>query len=264
MRKVIKFKFYYLISNKFIFIFTLLLLFLLNFDAIFNSGILLSGGETFNQELKYTLLINNYTIAASMYGIFFTIALGSMILGPDTQTGNLYVLLSAYSNRVRYYIGSFISVVLYTVCIQILLLINFFMLCIIFNINFLWSDITACFINIILNSLVILAITGLASVYIKGIGSAFIGLVAYSFYSIYNYNSIPLMNTNFIINIRDYRNILGNFMPIVHVLVPSISLPEAFEIYGYKTIIPNVNLYQIIFVILFLGMGCLCFYKKDL
>ncbi len=264
MNHVIKYKVYYLLSNRFVILSTVILFLLLNFQAIVNSGILFSGGADFNAPLKYTLLLNNYVTVASFYGLLLSIFLGSSIIGPDMQTGNMYIIMSAYPSRIKYFLGTYLAVFFYMAVIQLVLLLNILILFLVYNVSFLWSDVFVCFIQIFLNALVVLSVTGLASIYIKDHNSAFVGLFGYAFFNVYTFNQIPFINTEFVFDITRYKDILCNFFPIVHVLPPSYSSLEAVAAYSIRTVIPNVSVYQGVFAIAVVGISCFCFKKKEL
>lgn len=264
MRKVMKFKFYNLLSNRLVFFLTILSILLLNFNAIFQSGILFSGGGEFNGEMKYTLLMNNYQVTASLFGIILAILIGTMLLGPDRQSGNIYVLLSAYPNRIKYFASILLTGLLYAGAVQILLLFNVLGLLFLFDVSILWADLAYVFVGIVLNSLVVLVINSIFSMFMKGMTSAVSGLAAYSFFSIYMFNEIPLVHLTFQTDVTRYKEYLCHIVPITHVLVPSITEEGIQALYQCHSIVGNMYFYQIIYASVLFVFGCWLFQKIDL
>jgi len=263
MNKVIKYKLNYLLSNKLILIFSAILFLLLNFNAL-SSGVLTSVGSAINIEAKYQLLFNNYLVVSVVYGLIMAIFLGSSIVGPDAQTGNIQVILTSYHSRTKYFIGTFLAVLIYSTVIQILLFINIYLLMLIFKVPYLWSDILVGFTQNYLNMLVAMSVTGLASIFIKGHGSAFVGLLAYTYYNVYEYNALPFINSSLPFNIAQYRNILGNFFPISYFMAPSYTEPSTIAYFKFTPIIPNIYIYQILYIALILVLSCVFFNRKEI
>lgn len=264
MNKVIKYKIYYLLSNRLITILTIILFLALNFNAIVNSGVLFSGGEDFNVALKYELLFNNYMIIASLHGLIFSIFLGASMIGPDMQTGNMYILMSSYPSRVKYYLGTYLAVLFYLLSIHFALLLNIFVLFFVFEVQFVFTDIIICFRHIVLNSVVVLTVTGFASIFMKGFQSVIAGFLAYAYYNIYTFNEIPFINTSFLFDATRYRDILSNFLPIINVLAPSYTEEHVLIFYQIHPIIPNISVYQCVFILFTLWISCIVFKRKDL
>jgi ABC-type transport system involved in multi-copper enzyme maturation permease subunit len=264
MNKVMKYKLNYLLSNKFLAIFIPILFVVLNFEIIINSGVLLSGGANFNSEIKYQLVLNNYIVVISFFGFLAAIFIGSSVLGPDIQTGNLYIILSIYPSRRKYYFGTFITCVIYLLAIQILLLINEMILIWIFDIQYLASDISFVFFQNLLNSIVALSLTSLASIYIKGHGSAFVGLLGYAFFSIYLFNIIPFINSNLVFDITQYKDILVHFFPIANICGLSYTEAWVSELYNAVPLFGNMYLYQFFYIAILSCLSAILFSKKDL
>lgn len=264
MKKVIKYKIYYLLSNKTTAAVTFLLFVIMNFDALINSGVLLSGGSGFNSELKYELLLNNYVFTASLFGLLVGIYIGSCMIGPDMQTGNMYILLTSFPSRTKYYFGTFIAVFIYLISIQLLLILNAIILLLVFSVPFYFSDLGFVFSQIILNSTVALSITGISSIYIKGHGSAVVGLLGYVLFNVYMYNVIPFFNMEFIFDLTQYKNIICHIFPVTHVLVPSFTEQWIIDFYQLTPFTNNVFVYQILYIIVIVGLGALLFKHKEL
>lgn len=264
MNKVIKYKLNYLISNRLIITSVIILVLILNFEAIINSGILFSGGENFNISIKYELLLNNYIIVASFYGLLLAVYLGASIVGPDIQTGNLYILLSSYPFRKSYFLGTYLAVFLFSSILQILLLANILILFVIYQVPFVWSDVLICFVQIFLNVLVVLTVTGFASIFMKGHSASIVGLLGYSFFNVYTYNELPFVKASFIFDITRHKDILCNLFPISAIFAPSYSSVDVIRYYCIQPIIPNVYCYQIFYILLIVFLGCVCFKHKEL
>jgi len=264
MGKVIKYKIYYLLSNKLTSAITFLLFIIMNFDALINSGVLLSGGSGFNSELKYELLLNNYVFTASIFGLLVGIYIGSSMIGPDIQTGNMYIILTSFPSRAKYFFGTFIAVVIYLIGVQLLLILNAYILLLVFNIPYLMSDLIYILLQIILNSTVALSLTGISSIYIKGHGSAMIGFLGYVVFNIYMYNVIPFFNMGFIFDLTQYRNIICHIFPITHVLAPSYTEQWIIDFYRLTPLTINIYIYQLLYIIGIVGIGALLFKRKEL
>lgn len=264
MIKAMKYKLSYLFSNKYILYGTIILIFLLNFNVIIQSGVLLSGGGLFNAEQKYPFLLNNYILIARGYGLLFAIFLGASTIGPDSNSGNLNIVLSAYPSRKKYFLGSIIVCYAYMLFILALMEVNIILLLYIFEIPFQWSDLAVCTIQLPLNSLVILVVTAVGSIFMKGLKSIVVGLVAYCYHYLYIFNSIPILETTSVIDITQYRHILCHLLPITYVYGHSYAIDSVIERARLKTIFPSIELYQILYVVIILVIGCILFEKKDL
>lgn len=264
MMKVIKYKIFYLLSNKITSIITFLLFVIMNFDALINSGVLLSGGLGFNAELKYELLLNNYVFTASIFGLLVGIYIGSSMIGPDIQTGNMYVILTSFSSRTKYYFGTFLAVMMYMISVQLLLIINALVLLLVYNVPFLFGDLGSVFVQILLNSAVALSLTGIASIYIKGHGSAIVGLLGYVIFNVYMYNVIPFFNMEFIFDLTQYKNYICHIFPVTHVLVPSYTEEWVINFYKLNPITINIYVYQLIYILGIAWLGALLFKHKEL
>lgn len=264
MSKVIKYKLNYLLSNRFIVLSVMALFFVLNFEAIVNSGVLFSGDADFNADVKYQLLLNNYNLVASFWGLLLTMYLGASIVGPDIQTGNLYILLTSYPSRKKYFLGTYLAVLLFTTVLQFLLLGNIMLLFWVYRVHFVWSDVLVSFMQLYLNGTVVLTVTGLASVYLKGQGAVAVGLLGYGLFNVYAYNELPFVKMEFIFDVTRYKNILCHLFPITHLLPVSYTPPEVIEYYQLKPIVPNIYGYQVLYILLVLVLGRWCFERKEL
>lgn len=264
MMKVMKYKWNYLLSNRLISYSVIILFLVLNFEAVINSGVLFSGGSDFNTDIKYELLMNNWNIVSTFYGLLLSIYLGASMIGLDMQTGNLYILLSAYPSRKKYFLGTLVAVFLFSTVLQILLMLNVFILFALYQIKPVWQDVWMGFGQNYLNTAVTLSVTGLASVYVKGHGSAVIGLLGYCYFNAYMYNTIPFLNTTFLFDVTKYKNILCHLFPITNVLAPSYTDADILAYYHLKPALFNIYGYQILFVICMIAIGCFCIEKKEL
>jgi hypothetical protein len=263
MKNIMKFKLRGLLSASYLTICTVLLLVMLNFSAVVNSGVLFSGGGLFNTQIKYSLIINNYGYVASFYGLLMAVVLGANAIGPDVGTGNIYVLLTAYPSRGSYYIWTVLTVWLYMLAVQLFMLANALFLLTLFGLPVIWSDMAALFFGVLLNSTVLMTVTSIASIYMKGYSSIVAGLLAYTYSSLYLYNRIPFVNGSLTLGISQYKDILCNLLPIQHIAAPSVSDPANLLFYAVAPIIPNVSLYQLLYAALTLTLGCLLFRRRQ-
>jgi hypothetical protein len=134
----------------------------------------------------------------------------------------------------------------------------------IFDIQYLASDISFVFFQNLLNSIVALSLTSLASIYIKGHGSAFVGLLGYAFFSIYLFNIIPFINSNLVFDITQYKDILVNFFPIANIYGLSYTETWVSELYNAVPLFGNMWLYQFFYIAILSCLSAILFSKKDL
>lgn len=264
MRRVFCYKMNALLSNRIILIGTIILFFIMNFSAVVNSGILLSGGIEFNSITKYMLLQNNYISVSSFYGLLFAIVLGACTLGPDAQSGNLSILMSAFPSRIKYFIGTILAVFVLMAGVQLLMTGNIVLLYLAYEVAFVWNDVIVCSIQIFLNSIVILTVTAIGSIFLKGMKSVCVGIAGYCFYSMYMFNTIPIINGSLIISVSRYKDILCHIFPVIRVMAPSYTEEEVKFFYELHSFLPRVELYQVLYITAALIIGCILFWKKDL
>lgn len=264
MIKVIKYKTSYLLSNKLVIGGTLILLFLLNFNVIVQLGVLFSGGGQFNADMKYTFLFDNYIEVSRVYGMLFAILLGASTIGPDSQNGNLNIILSAYPSRSKFFLGTFITCYSYILFVFLLIEINIITLLYVFEVPFQWSDLLACGIQFPLNTLVLISVTSLGSIFMKGFKSIIVGIVAYCYYNLYMFNTIPFIDSTPMIDMTQYKDILCHLLPVTYMLGKSYTSQELLERVHLDTIFFSIECYQIIYAVSVLMIGCFLFQKKDL
>ncbi len=264
MKKVIKYKLSYLLSNKIVIGGTVLLLLLLNFNVLIQSGVLISGGGIFNAEEKYRFLFNNYIFVARGYGLLFAIFLGASIIGPDAKNGTLNIILSAYPSRIKFFLGTLIPCFCYMLFALTLMSVNMLLILWILEIPFVWSDFIPCLIGFPLNSLVILSVTAIGSIFLTGFKSVAVGLGAYAYYNLYMFNQVPLLEFSLPFDVTAYRHVLCHFFPIVRVVGESYATEELLELSQLNSFLPSIELYQIVYVFVLLIVACFLFHKKDL
>lgn len=263
-KNIMKFKFRQLFSNKWLTFLTVFIVFFMNYCAVVNSGVLFSGGGGYNETEKYTLLINNYSSVSSLYGLLLAVCLGAGTIGPDLLSGNIYVILSAYSSRYRYFAVTAFSAWIYYFMVQILLTMNFCALLLIFDVTVIWPELVSLVLGTLLNATVVFVITSVCSIYLKGYQAVVAGLGAYAYYYICTFNTIPFVDEYLVINIVKYKNILCNFVPMKYLLIPSITDSEVLQIYETVPLGGNMYLYQFVYIIAVLILGCILIEKKDI
>ena len=181
MKRVMKYKLRELLRSPLAILAAAFLLLMLNGAAIIRSGVLASGGGEFNTELKYALIVNNYGNIASLYGVLAAILLGAGVIGPDLATGNLFVLLTAYPARGRYFLACVLTVWGYLLLVQLVMLADVCLLLRLFSLPVRPGDLLAVFPAEILNSTVLFGLSAVGSVYCKGYRAAAVGISGWLF-----------------------------------------------------------------------------------
>ncbi len=172
--------------------------------------------------------------------------------------------MSIFPSRIRFFIGDISAVLVFLTIIQLLMTGNLIMLYAIYEIQFVWSDLILCSVQVFLNDSVILAVTSVGSIFLGGMKSAAVGAAGYCFYYLYMFNSIPIINSSLSIPISPYKNILCHVFPITRVMAPSYTDGEMIYFYGLQCILPRVEWYQILYILAALILGGILFWKKDL
>ena len=262
--QIISFKLNAILAGKWITWLTVFLFFYVNYSALVSSGVLASGGADFNAVDKYTLISNNYSAVSSLYGLLLAILLGAGTIGPDCLSKNIYILLTSYPSRKRYYANSLLASWLYYFVVHVLVTGDYLLLLRIFKLTFPVSDTLNLFLGILLNSTVLLMISGMASIFWEGYRSAIAGVFAYAFYYMYTFNTIPFVNTMLGFDMNRYKNILFHLVPVQYVLTRSITDDIVLTYYHISAIGGNAYLYQAIYCLLLLVLACFLFEHRDL
>ena len=236
---------------------------LYNFQALINSDGLASGENGFNNDIKYQLLANNYLFVLAFFGLLYAVFLGSRIAGRDIYTGHLGILLCSYPSRAKYYLASLCAVSCFMFLVMAVMTANLILLLGIFHIEYPLTEILLAFLAQYLNALVLLTATGMFSV-LKPSAAPYLGLTGYAYFSLYTFNEIPFVRLPLIINVTQYKDILGLFFPIRDVMIPSYTPPEVIQMYSIKTLGIPPELYQILFILVLGFFGTIAFVRKDL
>ncbi|KYH34426.1 hypothetical protein CLTEP_16590 [Clostridium tepidiprofundi DSM 19306] len=264
MWKVSKYKILTLLEDK-LFKFILISFFIvLNYNVFISSGVLSAGSREFNQLLKYTLLINNFTIISTLYGQLVGIYIGTGLIGDDIPSGKLYIMITSFPKRWKYLLGNFLGLLLILLFFLLLILFNYFVCTTILDIVINYSDLVQCFLYIFMNMMVVMIVTAVSSIFILGKVSLIVGLIEMAIFNIYTFQKIPFFGYQLNLNIN-VRRILACIAPITNVSAPSIYNDGSLERYMVTPIlINNMFIYQLIFIFLILILGIISFEYKEL
>lgn len=251
------------ISRGFLWYFTIFLFVFLNYNALVNSGVLLSGGAEFNGELKYTLLTNNFLSVSSLYGLILAVYMGAGMIGPDLVSGNIYVILTVLSDKWKYYLYSYLSGLGLYFLTYLGLCGNYMLLLQIFELPVRWQDFEYLFFGILLNAMVIYSVTALFSIFMKGYKSILAGLVGYSFFYVYTFNQIPFVNGVLSVPISRFGNWLFLFFPMKHLLVPSVTDVMIIELYNHMPHYYQEGIYQLVYCVITVCIGMVFIKRRN-
>lgn len=264
MLKVAKYKILTLIDDKLFKFIVVAFFIILNYEVFLNSGMLSDGSENFNQLLKYTLLINNFTITTTVFGLLIAIYVGSGLIGNDISSGKLYIMLTSFPKRWKYLLGNLLGLTIIIVALILLILFNYFVATTVLNVIINVPDLIECFIFMLINMLVIMSATAVTSIFLPGKTSLIVGIIELSIFNIYTFQSIPFLNYGLNININ-IRRILACFAPITNVSPPSIYSDGNLSRYIVEPIIiGNMVEYQVLFITVILILGIVTFKHKEL
>jgi ABC-type transport system involved in multi-copper enzyme maturation permease subunit len=226
--------------------------------------ILADGSKDFNKLLKYTLLINNFTIVSTIFGQLIAIYIGCGLIGNDIISGKLYIMITSFPKRWKYLLGNFIGLFLVVVTFVLLILLNYFVATFALDIYVNISDLVYCFASILLNMFVIMTLTAVSSIFIHGKTSLVVGLIGMVLFNIYTYQYIPFVNTPVLFDMK-IRRALACLVPVSNVAAPSIYSDGSLDKYIVKPfLINNMYIYQVVFVIIVLIFGIAAFKHKEL
>lgn len=264
MWKVAKYKILTLLDDKLFKIIVISFFIILNYNVFLKSGILSDGSQDFNKILKYTLLINNFTITATVFGQLIAIYIGSGLIGNDISSGKLYIMITSFPKRWKYLLGDFLGLLIIVVLFVVLILFNYFVCTTVLDVSVNYTDLVQCFTYIFLNMLVIMTVTAVSSIFILGKTSLVIGIIEMGIYNIYTYQTIPFLNYPIIMDI-DKRQLLACFAPMTNVASPSIYSDGTLARYMVKPLlVGNMVAYQIIFIFFIILIGIISFKHKEL
>ena len=262
-KRIIKYRLVTIISLDWFKYGTFFLILIFNFSALFNSGILLSGGASFNGTEKYELIMNNYITINSLYGGIISICLGAGLIGVDVKSKNIYVIFSAIKSRRNYYLLSILAGELIYIIIHTFITLNCILIMKAVSINFLWDELLQLYVGILLNATVYYVITSFCSVLIKGYKSIIIGILMYVYYYVYTFNTIPFVNGAIQFDIVSYKKYFGALFPMTNLLVKSVTDIQVYEYFLLAPLGINVSLYQVIYIIVFVILGTIAIDRKS-
>ncbi len=259
MLKLFKYKMMNIFSDKFFLLLLGVYFLILNYTIFINSGILYIGSSSYNAVLKYTLLINNFTLTSSIFGLILSVYIGSGLIGKDISSGQIYVMLSTYPKKWKYLIGNWFGLIGSLLIVIILMLINYFAITLALDVKIVFSDLLFTFRDIFLNMAVILTITSVASIVLKGFKSFIVGLAGIVLFNLYSAQILPIINTQIMLS-DTTRRLFANICPIAFSCAPSINnLGELTQYMVSPLLISNLTAYQIIYIGVILLLGIFMF-----
>lgn len=264
MLKIIKYRLLSLMEDKIFSTLLVMFFIILNYNVFLKSGLLSAGSNNFNNELKYALLINNFVISTSTYGLIISIYMAYDIISKDIKSGQIYITLLSFSKRWLFILGQWLCLLGIAMGILALILINFFCLSFALDISINYYDVLVCFKDILLNMIVLVTITTVSSIIFENLFSLIIPLIGLVLFNIYTYGTIPFANQH--IQLSDtMKQFIATLIPLKDIAPPSlISLKYTTFFYVKTLFIDNINIYQVIYFPIVLSFGILFFSKKDL
>lgn len=263
-KKIMGYKTRLILSSNWFIYGTVFLICIFNFSALFNSGVLLSGGANINKFEKFELVMNNYNMVSSLYGLIFSICLGAAMIGPDVKSGNIYVVLSIVNSRKKYYTNCVLVGLIQYFVIHSVITINCIIIMLSLSVNIIWSDIIYVCLGLYLNAIVYFMFTSVFSVVMKGYSSIIAGIIMYAYFSVYTYNKIPFVEGYIGFDISSHKNLLSIFFPARNLFLKSFSDISVIEQYTLNPLGINAPYYQIIYCIIMFILGMYIFEKKNL
>jgi Cu-processing system permease protein len=262
MGKVIKYKVLTLLEDKVLISIFIIFFLILNYHVFINSGLISEGSSDFNAMLKYALLLNNFIVVISLFGLIVAIYIGAGLIGKDISSGQIYILLSSFSNRINYFLGNWLGLTFVLLCFILLVFINFFSASVALGIKINYPDLGDFLKSTLFNLLVIMTITATFSIFMKGYNSILGGIVSLIIYNMYAFEKIPFLNYSVLIDMK-IRKLMATLVPLSD--MNSYSLQKS----GYQRIAPliepylieNITIYQIVFLLLLL-LGCIILFNR--
>lgn len=264
MWKVAKYKILTLLEDNIFKVIIVLFFIILNYNVFIKSGILSDGNSDFNKILKYTLLINNFNIISTVFGLIVSVYIGSGLIGNDIASGKLYIMLTSFPRRWKYLMGNLLGLLITVTTFVVFILFNYFVCTVVLEVAVNVSDLAQCFLHIFLNMLVIMTVTAISSIFILGRTNIIIGLAELGIFNIYTYQKIPFVDYPLILKIHT-RQILACLAPITNVAAPSINSDGTLTRYTVAPLLfGNMVVYQMVFLMFVAFIGILAFKYKEL
>lgn len=264
MLKIIKYRLLSLMEDKIFVTFMVLFFMVLNYNVLVKSGLLSVGSGSFNEELKYALLINTFTIFTSLYGLIITIYMAHDIISRDIKSGQIYITLLSFSNRGLVILGQWLCLVGVVLCFLFLIIINFLSLSFALDITVNYYDVILAFKDIFLNMIVLITLTVVASIIFQNIFSFIVPLTGLVLFNVYTYSNIPFANQHISLS-NTMKSFLATLIPIKDIAPPSLVGTKYTSFFYVETLLlENINTYQILYVLIVLILGIVVFSRKDL
>ncbi len=264
MKQAVKYRIVALMDDKFFMFITLLLFIVLNYNMFIDSGVLSLGDASFNSDIKSTLLINNFIIVCSIYALLTSVYIGMGVFGKDIESGQIYIMLTSFPKRYKYYWGNWIGLVIAIFLVLLLLILNFIMAALVLGVRNNINSVFLVFRNVFINMLVLMTLTFVSSIHLKGYKSAFVGILGLAVFNLYAFLKIPFAEVVIPISTK-LRRVLAAFVPVVNISVPSIHNKLSAV---YNDVIPlgitNKFIYQLLYITLLLILGQYMFKKKEI
>lgn len=264
MKQSIKYRIVALMDDKFFIFITVLLFTILNYNVFIDSGVLSLGDSSFNGDIKSTLLINNFIIVCSVYALLTSVYIGMGIFGKDIESGQIYIMLTSFPKRYKYYWGNWIGLVITIILVLILLILNFIMAALVLGVQSNINDIFIVFRDVFTNMLVLMTLTFVSSIHLKGYKSAIVGILGLAVFNLYAFLKIPFVEA-FISISTNSRRFLASLIPIVNITSPSMYNKLSST---YHDVIPfiisNKFIYQFLYIAVMLVVGQYMFKRKEI
>jgi len=263
VKRMMKYRIATIISQEWFKYGTLFLILIFNFSALINSGVLFSGGASFNQVEKYELVMNNYIMISSLYVGIMSICIGAGLIGADAKSKNIYVIFSAIRSRKKYYLISIIVGELIYLAIHSFISINCILILNAVSVKIIWNEFIYLYLGLLLNATVYYVVTAFFSVFIKGYKSILIGVCMYVYYYVYTFNIIPFVNGAIQLDLAKYKNCFGVLFPVTNLLIRSVTDVQLYEYFKLTPLGMNAQLFQCIYVIAFIALGIIAIDKQN-
>lgn len=258
MWKVIKYKLMDIMENRMIQILIVLFFLVLNISVLFSSYDLNHGGMEFNKTAKYLILMNKFTDISNILGLFISILIGSCFICDDIENGKIHILSISFPKRSAYYVGSFIAIFISMLIFIIMIIINYFIVAIIFKVTINYRDLYYCFTAIFINNIVITLITAIFSVIFRSTTGIIIGVSGVAIYNIYSFHKIPILDL--------YIKLDYKLNKVLSYLVPINSMNQVSV---YNTGIERCEIlvhpwYQVLYICMIVLIGAFIFKEKEI
>ena len=235
---------------------------LLNLIVLFNSGLLSQGGHTFNTDIKYELLTNNFALISLLYGIILAAYLGNQFLKNDIDSRQLYIILISFPNRVLY-LSYYLIWALIVVLINIILTnINYLLMCYAFEVKPYLVDLVVFNRDLLMNIVTVMVVSILGSLVIKKTGGVIVIVLAVILFNIYTNEFIPVINLHIGLT-KIVKDIMAMIFPLKMIYLSYIdsTIKQRAIVNPFGI---DINLYQLFYMSFILIISSRIFNQKDL